>query len=208
VLLLPALDLLVGILDHDDGCIDHRADGDGDAAQGHDVGVHPLEPHHNKRRQHAERQREDRDQRRSDMPEEQAADQCHDDELLDQLVGEVLDRAIDQLRAVINRHHLDAGRQAFLEIGELDLDRRDGFAGILARAQDHNAAGDLAFAVQLGDAAPHLRADLDRGDVTQTHGHTAGGGLERDRPEVVERLQIARGADHIFGLGHLQHRTA
>src|SRR3546814_10375292 len=63
MLLLPALDLLMGILDHDDGRIDHRADGDGDAAQRHDVGVHPLEPHDDERGQHTERQGQDRDQR-------------------------------------------------------------------------------------------------------------------------------------------------
>jgi hypothetical protein len=29
----PAFEVLVGVLDHDDRRIDHRADGDGDAAQ-------------------------------------------------------------------------------------------------------------------------------------------------------------------------------
>ena len=132
VILLPAFDPLVGVLDHDDRRIHHRADGDGDAAQRHDVGVHPLEPHYDERGQHTERQGQDRDQRRADVPEEQGADQCDDDELLDQLAGEVLDRAIDQLRAVIDRDHLDARRQAFPEIGELVLDRRDGLTGVLA----------------------------------------------------------------------------
>src|SRR3546814_16660547 len=64
-----------------------------------------------------------RTQRRTDVPEEQAADDRDDDELLDQLVREVLDRAIDELRTIIDRHHLDAGRQAFPEVGELVLDR-------------------------------------------------------------------------------------
>src|SRR3546814_2280054 len=63
-----------------------------------------------------------------------------------------LDRAIDELRTIIDRHHLDAGRQAFPEVGELVLDRGDRFPRILARAQDHHAAGNLALTVQLGDA--------------------------------------------------------
>ena len=33
------LQVLVRVLDHHDGRVDHRADGDGDAAQAHDVGV-------------------------------------------------------------------------------------------------------------------------------------------------------------------------
>src|SRR3546814_8528613 len=162
-----------GILDHDDGRIDHRADGDGDAAQRHDVGVHPLEPHDDERGQHTERQGYDRDQRRTDVPEEQAADDRDDDELLYQLVREVLDRAIDELRTIIDRHHLDAGRQAFPEVGELVLDRGDRFPRILARAQDHHAAGNLALTVQLDHTASPFGAALGRGDIAEAHGHAA-----------------------------------
>ena len=39
---LPGLDLLVRVLDHHDGRVHHRADGDGDAAERHDVGVDAL----------------------------------------------------------------------------------------------------------------------------------------------------------------------
>ena len=44
---LPAvvLDVLVGVFDHDDGGVHHDADGDGDAAQAHDVGVDTLPLH-------------------------------------------------------------------------------------------------------------------------------------------------------------------
>src|SRR3546814_12361480 len=79
-----------------------------------------------------------------------SSDLRDDDELLDQLVREVLDRAIDELRTIIDRHHLDAGRQAFPEVGELVLDRGDRFPRILARAQDHHAAGNPALTVQPG----------------------------------------------------------
>src|SRR3546814_21114765 len=81
-----------------------------------------------------------------------------------------LDRAIDELRTIIDRHHLDAGRQAFPEVGELVLDRGDRFPRILARAQDHHAAGNLALPVQLGDAASPFGADLDRGAIAEAHG--------------------------------------
>jgi hypothetical protein len=32
--------------------------------------------------------------------------------------------------------------------------------------------------------------------------------VQRNHPEVVERLQIAAGADHVLGLGQFQHRAA
>src|SRR3546814_5870441 len=50
---LPALDLLVRVLDHHDRGIDHRADCDGDAAQRHDIGVNALEAHHDEGGEHA-----------------------------------------------------------------------------------------------------------------------------------------------------------
>ncbi len=40
--------VLVGVLDHDDGGVHHGADGDGDAAQTHDVGVDPQHVHDDK----------------------------------------------------------------------------------------------------------------------------------------------------------------
>ena len=42
---LQALQVLVGVFDHHDGRVDHRANGDRDAAQAHDVGVHAQQAH-------------------------------------------------------------------------------------------------------------------------------------------------------------------
>ena len=59
MVLFPMLDVFVRVLDHDDGSVDHRADCDGDAAQGHDVRIDPLETHHDKGRQHPQWKRDD-----------------------------------------------------------------------------------------------------------------------------------------------------
>ena len=75
--------MLVGVLDHDDGCIDHGADGDGDAAETHDVGTDPQHVHRGERHQDADRQGDDRHQRRAHMQQEHEADERHDDALLD-----------------------------------------------------------------------------------------------------------------------------
>ena len=40
---LPLLEFLVGLFDDDDGGVVERADGDGQAAQGHDVGRYPQQ---------------------------------------------------------------------------------------------------------------------------------------------------------------------
>ena len=88
VLVAEMLQRLVRVLDHDDRRIDHRADGDGDAAERHDVRGKPEPEHRQEREDDRDRQRDDRDQRRADVPEENDADQRDDDALLDQLFAQ------------------------------------------------------------------------------------------------------------------------
>ena len=54
------LQMFVRILDHHDGSVNHRADGNGDAAQGHDRRVDAERVHGNKCDQHAHWQHNDR----------------------------------------------------------------------------------------------------------------------------------------------------
>ena len=53
--------------------------------------------------EHGDRNRDDRDERARDVPEEEQDDERHDEHLLDQRVLQVVDRAPDQLRAVVDR---------------------------------------------------------------------------------------------------------
>ena len=125
---LPLLELLVRLLDDDDRRVHHRADGDRDAAERHDVGVRPIS--------------------RIGMNAIATATgivmigmialgMCHrkirmiggdDDQLFDQRVLQVVDGAQDQVRAVVRRDHLDARRQRRLELLELVLDALDDLA--------------------------------------------------------------------------------
>jgi hypothetical protein len=67
--------MLVRVLDHHDRRIDHRADGDGDAAQAHQVGVHAQRAHGDEGDQDADRQHQDGDQRAAHVQQEDDADQ-------------------------------------------------------------------------------------------------------------------------------------
>jgi len=89
--------MFMDILDHHDGCINHRANGNGNSAQRHDIRIDPLKAHDDERRQHPEWQSDDRHQCRARMPQEQRANDADDDEFLDQLGGQVADRCINQL---------------------------------------------------------------------------------------------------------------
>ncbi len=73
-----ALKPLVGVLDHDDGGVDHRADGDGDAAEAHDVGAEAQQPHADIGDQNAERQRDDGDEGAARVQQEDDADERDD----------------------------------------------------------------------------------------------------------------------------------
>ena len=74
-----ALQPLMGVLDHDDRGVDHGADGDGDAAEAHDVGAQAQQPHADIGDQHAERQRDDGDQRAAGVQQEDDADERDDE---------------------------------------------------------------------------------------------------------------------------------
>ena len=67
--------------------------------------------------------------------------------------------------------------------------------------------GDLALAIQLRNAATHLGADLDEGHVAQQHGRGAGE-RNRDRAELVQRLEEPARSHHVLGFGEFHHGTA
>lgn len=200
--------MLVRVLDHHDRRVDHRADRDRDPAERHQVRIHALVTHHDERGQYAERQRQDRDERAAQMEQEHRADDPDDDEFLDQLVLQVADRALDQLRSVVGRDDVDAGRQRTLQAGELRLHRVDRRQGVLARAHHDDAARHFALPVQLGDPAPHRRADLDVRDVAEQHRRARVVGTQHDAAEVVERAQVAGRTHHVLRLGQLDDRAA
>ena len=205
---VPGLDALVRVLDHHHGRRQHRAYGNRNTAKRHDVSVHPLVVHDDKGDQNSQRQRNDRDEGRAQVKQEHHAHQRHDDELLDELLLKVRHRALDEAGTVIDADDLDARRQARLELFDFCLDRVDRLERVLARAHHDHTARDFAFAVQLGDAAPHLGADLQARDIAKSHGDSRLGRHERNLAKIVERLQIAGGAHHIFGFAQLQHRAA
>ena len=163
----------MGILNHHNAGVDHRADRDGDTTERHDVDVEALHVDRDERHQHAYRQSHDRDQPAAEMRQEKNAYQRHDQELLRQRRLEAVDRALDQPRAVVGDLDLDPFGQAGLDVLQLGLDVVDDLQGVCTVADDHDAADRLAFAVPVGQAAPHLGAQADARYVTQEDRRTA-----------------------------------
>ena len=89
--------MLVCVLDHDNSRVDHRSDGDGDAAEAHDVGANPEQPHGNERHQDAHGEHQNRNQSAAHVQQEDHAHQGDDKAFLEQRRFEGCDGAVDQL---------------------------------------------------------------------------------------------------------------
>ncbi len=68
--------------------------------------------------QHAERQRDDGDQRATDVQQEDHAHERDDEAFLDQRGLERGNGTVDELGAVVDRDDLGAVRQAVLDLGQ------------------------------------------------------------------------------------------
>jgi hypothetical protein len=202
------LEMLVDVLDHHDRGVDHRADGDRDAAERHDVRVHALLVHHDERREHAERQRHDDDQRRTHVQQEQQAHEADDDELLGELVAQVRDGALDELRAVVRRDHdLDAFGQAAFNCSSFACTAR-----IVASAFFPERSTMTPPATSPSPSAPRCRG-ASPGRPARRRRRAAGPTRRPRRPSgiarrVVDVAQIAARADHVLRLAQLDDGSA
>jgi hypothetical protein len=200
--------LHVGVLDHHDRGIDHRADRDRDAAQRHDVGRQALPAHDRQRHQHPQRQGDHDHQGRARVHQEQRADQGHHRQFGQQLPGKIVDRTVDQLGAVVNLDDLHARGQARAQLVDALLDRIDHRARVLAVAHHHDAADRLALAVELGDADATDWSLADLRDIAQQQRRALGHDAGRHLPQILETADQADAAEQIVGLGQLQARAA
>ena len=155
----------MGVLDHDDAGVDHGADGDGDAPEGHDVDADPLRRHHDERHEDADGQGHDGDEPTAKVEQERHGHQPDDQQLLQQAGPQARDGTFDERRAVVGDLHLDAFREPGLDFVELGLDVADHLPRARAVADDDDASHGLAFAVPLRNAPTHLRPHADAGDV-------------------------------------------
>ena len=194
--------------DHNDGRVHHCTDRNCDPAQRHDVGVHALHPHDQKGSQDAQRQRDDDDQGRAQVQKERRANQDDHNEFVGQFLGQIVDGTFDHARSVIGRDDFDTLRQRRFQSLDLCFDGFDGRQRVLAPAHDDDATNGIPFPVELTDPAAHLWAQPDLRDVAQCQRGTAGVHHQRDRFQVIDVVDVTRGANHVFGLGHLDDTAA
>src|SRR6266436_3779026 len=120
---------------------------------------------------------------------------------------ERVDRGVNQVGAVIDRDDLGRFRQAAGDLRKPLLDVLNHVQRIDAETLQHDPAGDFAFAVEFGDAAPLVGAEFDPRYVLEQH-RRAAAALEHDVAEVVDALDVALAANHIFEFGQLDGSAA
>jgi hypothetical protein len=202
VLLGQALQVLVGVLDHHDGGVDHGADGDGDASQAHQIGVHAQRAHGDEGDQHADRQHQDGDQGAAHVHQEDHADQRDDDCLFNQRPFQRVDGAVYQFGTVVHRLHRDSLRQAGTDFGDPDFRLWMTSSAFCAVAGHGNARHDFAFTVEFGQATPLVGRQFDPCDVADQHWRALVA-FDHQRFEVALAAQVALAAHHVLGFGHL-----
>src|SRR5205823_1675301 len=205
---LPVLELLVGLLDHDDRRVHHRTDRDRDPAERHDVGGDVHRPHGDERQQDGDRDREDRDERARDVPEEDQDHEAHDRELLEQGVPEGVDRSVDEIRAIVGADDLHPGREGSLHLVELSLYALDDLEGILSVPHHDDAANRLAVAVELDEPAPEVGTEMNATDVADQDRRAAAIRPDGDLFDVLDRAHVAPTADEVFGPVELDETAA
>ncbi len=81
-------------------------------------------------------------------------------------------------------------------------------SAVFAIAHHHHAGHGFALAVFLGDAALHVRADADFGNIRKQHRRAFIGRGEHDVLQVFRIVDITPPPHHVFGLGNLDHPAA
>ncbi len=142
------------------------------------------------------------------MPEEEEDHQCDDDHDFDQRGLHVVDRARDQVGAIVDGDDPDTGRQAGLDLPHLRLDALDHLEGVLAVAHDDDARDRLSGTVEIGETAAEIRAQRDLADVLDADRRAALARREHDVLEIANRPRVAASAHHVLGTAELDQSAA
>ena len=203
------------ILHKDYPHIDHHADGDGDARQGYDVGLNAYQLHHNECREHGQGKHGTDDDRSTQVDDEYQHHDDADHDFVQQGIFEGADGLLDELCAVVERHHRHlrgaaVGKLLFGQTCRKDVDLLlhigDHLHRIAAVTSHDNAShGFLAHLVKASAAVSwskrHVRHVL---DLDRHAAHRCDGSLL----DVLQRLHIAQSAYDVFGLVDLHGARA
>ena len=170
-----------GVFHHHYGSVHQHADGDREATQAHQVGAHADKAHQQEGTQRRQRHHHRHHQRGAKLAEEQKQQDDDQYRRFQQGAFHRAHGALDQRAAVIERHHLDAGRQAGSHLVQPGADGLHERRSIGPAQRHHDAFHRFARAVP-GDGAIASHAfDAHLGHVAQANWGRAIGPRAQDQ---------------------------
>ena len=140
------------------------------------------------------------------MEKKDDADHADRDRQFEDFVLQGIDRALDQVGAVVGGDDLDPFGQAGEDIlFDSLLDPLDDVQDVFAESHDDNAGRHFALAVDLCQPPPDLRPELDVGQIFQQDRRPPAIGADRDPRQILKALDVAAPPDHVFNPGELQN---
>jgi hypothetical protein len=152
-------------------------------------------------------QREDGQERRADVEQEEDDDGRDHQRLLHEGAAQGAHRAVDEIGAVVRDLHPDALRDRAREVGEPSLHRRDHLGDAGAGPHHHDPAHRLADAVPLEETAAEVRAEADRPEVLHAH-RCAPMGAHRDLLQGAQIPHQPAAAHGVLAAGVLEDPAA
>ena len=133
------------VLDLDDGRVDDHPDGDGQAAERHEVRREAGQAHHDEGEERGQREGEDDDEGAPEAAEEEVQDEDDEEGADEEGLGDGVDALGDDVRPPVEGLDLQALREdaARVDLGDPGLDGLDDLAAVGAAQHHDDAADDL-----------------------------------------------------------------
>ncbi len=198
----PFVKVPVDVLDHDDRVVDDQTDRQHQRQEGQQIDREAEGQHHHQGADERHRDCDGRDHHRAQRAKEDEHDDDHDQHGFSQAADHLVDRAVHEIRRIVDHRRLETLRQLRLDFGQRvvhSLDDRQEIGG----RRDLDTDIDRVLAVEGDAGVVSIGAERHVGDVLQPD-IGAVRLLDDQVAELVERMEIGRRVEiylHHLALG-------
>ena len=182
----------LGVLEDDDGVVDHDADGDDHREERQDVDPVAHDPQAGAGADQRDGHGDHGDERRAPGAEEEEDDDRDQQRGLEERIAHLADGRADEPRGVEGDRVGDVGRELPRQFVHTFDDAVGGLERVGTGLQEHADAGH-GLAVEHAQLLVALGTELDAGDVAEAQHALAGAGAQDDLAELLRRGEAAAG---------------
>src|SRR5512137_2698508 len=155
----------MGLLDDDDGRINHGADRNSNAAEAHDVGRQSHQIHRDEGDDNRNRYGDNGNKGRGDVPEEDHDHDADNNQFFKQRIFKCFNRTLDQGGAIIGGNDFDPGRKRSLHLSKFFSDSFNNLERVLSKTHDDDATHNLPFSIEVSNPPPDVRAQPNHSEI-------------------------------------------